>query len=77
MTYAVVGYKNRVEEQGLDLQVVGPFYQTDRANRTKNILEAANGDMSFQVISLADGVATVMGAKKVIRENKRRQKGQA
>jgi dihydroxyacetone kinase len=77
MTYAVVGYKTRVEEQGLGLQVVGPFYQTDRANRAKNILGAANEDMSFQVISLADGVATVMGAKKVIRENKRREKGQA
>ncbi len=74
MTYAVVGYKNHVENEGLGLQVVGPFYQTDRANRTKHILEAANGDMSFQVISLADGVATVMSAKKVIRENKRREK---
>ena len=74
MTYAVVGYKTRVENDGLGLQVVGPFYQTDRANRTKNILEAANQDMSFQIISLADGVATVMGAKKVIRENKRKEK---
>lgn len=74
MTYAVVGYKNHVKNDGLGLQVVGPFYQTDRANRTKNILEAANQDMSFQVISLADGVATVTGAKKIIRENKRKEK---
>jgi hypothetical protein len=74
MTYAVVGYKNRVEAEGLGLQVVGPFYQTDRANRAKKILVAANEDMSFQVISLADGVATVGDAKKVIRQNKRKQK---
>jgi dihydroxyacetone kinase len=74
MTYAVVGYKTHVEEQGLGLRVVGPFYQTDRANRAKSILGAANADMSFEVISLADGVATVMGAKKVIRENKRKEK---
>ena len=74
MTYAVVGHKYHVENKGLGLQVVGPFYQTDRANRAKNILQAANEDMSFQVISLADGVATVGDAKKVIRQNKRKEK---
>jgi hypothetical protein len=74
MTYAVVGYKNRVEEQGLALQVVGPFYHTERANRAKSILEIAKSDMRFEVIALADGVKEVSVAKTKIRQDKRAQR---
>jgi len=74
MTYAVVGYKNHVENEGLGLQVVGPFYHEERANRAKSILGIAKSDMRFEVIALADGVKEVSVAKTKIRHDKRAQK---
>lgn len=70
MTYAVVGKHN---ETG-NIKVIGPFYQTARAERAATLMAIAESDFDFRWVDLRDGVSTVANAKKTIREQKRIQR---
>lgn len=70
MTYAVV----RKHIESGSVSVIGPFYQTARAERAANLLAIAEPDCDFRWVDLRDGVSTVNNAKKTIRQKKREQK---
>ena len=70
MTYAVVG---KHIETG-NIKVIGPFYQTARAERAATVLSIAETDFEFKWVDLRDGVSTVTNAKKSIRDRKRSDK---
>jgi hypothetical protein len=72
MTYAVIG---KHIESG-NIKVIGPFYQTARAERAAVVLSIAETDFEFKWVDLRDGVSTVMNARKTIREKKREKKNQ-
>jgi hypothetical protein len=69
MTYAVIG---KHIENG-NIKVIGPFYQTARAERAAIVLGIAETDFDFKWVDLRDGVSTVANAKKSIRQQKRNQ----
>lgn len=70
MTYAVIG---KHIETG-NIKVIGPFYQTARAERAATVLSIAETDFEFKWVDLRDGVSTVTNAKKTIREKRREEK---
>ena len=70
MTYAVV----RKHIESGSVSVIGPFYQTARAERAATLLAISEPDCDFRWVDLRDGVSEVLNAKKVIRQRKREHK---